>query len=187
MIAQHVGQQPHHRTLPLLTIGLAVLGLIITTSGVWLVQRWQEEARQQEQEAQRQAADEVWLQAMEEARRQRVEETMRQRAACLQDEACRQELAQREACLQDEACRWQLEKSDEFNVWMNTVGVDTPRVKEEEQANTKLYKFIGGAAVTLPVLGCALYVIVSPTYGDADKKWAYGAVGTLLGFWLGAS
>ena len=46
---------------------------------------------------------------------------------------------------------------------------------------------IGAAAVTLPVLCSALYVIVSPKYGDADKKWAYGAVGTLLGFWLGAS
>jgi hypothetical protein len=41
---------------------------------------------------------------------------------------------------------------------------------------------VGGAVVTVPVLLCALYVIASPTYGDADKKWAYGAVGTLLGF-----
>jgi hypothetical protein len=40
-------------------------------------------------------------------------------------------------------------------------------------------------AVTIPVLGCALYVIVSRRYKDADKKWAYGAVGTLLGYWLG--
>ncbi len=46
--------------------------------------------------------------------------------------------------------------------------------------------FWGALGVTLPILGCALYVIVSPTYGDAEKQWAYGTVGTLLGFWLGA-
>jgi hypothetical protein len=39
--------------------------------------------------------------------------------------------------------------------------------------------------VTIPVLGAALYVIVAPIYQEADKKWAYAAVGTLLGFWLG--
>jgi hypothetical protein len=48
-------------------------------------------------------------------------------------------------------------------------------------------KLLGAVAVTIPVLGCALYVIVAPIYGEADKKWAYGAVGTLLGFWLGVT
>jgi uncharacterized iron-regulated membrane protein len=46
-------------------------------------------------------------------------------------------------------------------------------------------KLIGAVAVTIPVLGAALYVIVAPIYQEADKKWAYAAVGTLLGFWLG--
>jgi hypothetical protein len=48
-------------------------------------------------------------------------------------------------------------------------------------------KLIGASLVTGPVLLCALYIILSSTYGDADKKWAYGEVGTLLGFWLGAA
>jgi uncharacterized iron-regulated membrane protein len=48
-------------------------------------------------------------------------------------------------------------------------------------------KLLGAVAVTIPVLVCALYVIVAPVYGEADKKWAYGAVGTLLGFWLGVT
>jgi hypothetical protein len=48
-------------------------------------------------------------------------------------------------------------------------------------------KLLGAVAVTIPVLGCALYVIVAPVYGEAEKKWAYGAVGTLLGFWLGVT
>jgi hypothetical protein len=51
----------------------------------------------------------------------------------------------------------------------------------------KVMKFLGGAVVTIPVLICSLYVIVSRRYRDVDKKWAYGAVGTLLGFWLGAT
>jgi len=38
--------------------------------------------------------------------------------------------------------------------------------------------------ITLMVLGAALYVILSKQYGDAEQKWAYGAIGTLLGFWL---
>jgi hypothetical protein len=46
-------------------------------------------------------------------------------------------------------------------------------------------KLIGAVAVTIPVLGAALYVIVAPIYQEADRKWAYAAVGTLLGFWLG--
>jgi uncharacterized iron-regulated membrane protein len=46
-------------------------------------------------------------------------------------------------------------------------------------------KLMGAVAVTIPVLGAALYVIMAPVYQEADKKWAYAAVGTLLGFWLG--
>jgi hypothetical protein len=46
-------------------------------------------------------------------------------------------------------------------------------------------KLVIGAVVTCPVLFCALYVIVSHSYQEPDKKWASGAVGTLLGFWLG--
>lgn len=39
-------------------------------------------------------------------------------------------------------------------------------------------------AVSLVVLGGALYIIISQAYDAKDKHWAYGAVGTLLGFWL---
>jgi hypothetical protein len=57
------------------------------------------------------------------------------------------------------------------------------RLRDSSQLADKFWWALG---VTLPTLGCALYVIASPTYGDAEKQWAYGAVGTLLGFWLGA-
>ena len=39
--------------------------------------------------------------------------------------------------------------------------------------------------VTLLVLPTGLYAIGSKKYQDSQKKWAYGAVGTILGYWLG--
>ncbi len=40
--------------------------------------------------------------------------------------------------------------------------------------------------VSLLVLGSALYVILSQAYEDATQKWAFGAVGSIIGFWLRA-
>ena len=34
------------------------------------------------------------------------------------------------------------------------------------------------------VLAAALFVILSGRYGDAEAKWAFGVVGTILGYWL---
>ena len=38
--------------------------------------------------------------------------------------------------------------------------------------------------VSLLVLGVALYVITSRKFGSDQEKWASGAVGTILGYWL---
>ncbi len=38
--------------------------------------------------------------------------------------------------------------------------------------------------VTLLVLFAGLYVILNPHYAADDKKWAYGIVGTVVGYWL---
>lgn len=39
--------------------------------------------------------------------------------------------------------------------------------------------------VTLLVLLAALYIILSNSdYGEAQQKWAFGAVGTVLGYWF---
>ena len=41
------------------------------------------------------------------------------------------------------------------------------------------------AVISLLVLLSALYVILSNnSFGDAQQKWAFGAVGTILGYWL---
>lgn len=40
-------------------------------------------------------------------------------------------------------------------------------------------------AISLIVLLSALFVILSNnTYGDAQQKWAFGAVGTIIGYWF---
>jgi hypothetical protein len=38
--------------------------------------------------------------------------------------------------------------------------------------------------VTLLVLLAGLYVILEPSYASDDKKWGYGIVGTVVGYWL---
>jgi hypothetical protein len=39
--------------------------------------------------------------------------------------------------------------------------------------------------IVLAILGAALYVILSGGYDDADRKWAYGAAGLILGYAIG--
>lgn len=38
--------------------------------------------------------------------------------------------------------------------------------------------------VSLVILSAALWVILSGQVNDAMQKWAFGAVGTVLGYWL---
>lgn len=37
---------------------------------------------------------------------------------------------------------------------------------------------------SLAILAAGLYIILSKQYGEADSKWAYGIVGTVIGYWL---
>jgi hypothetical protein len=38
--------------------------------------------------------------------------------------------------------------------------------------------------LSIAVLGASLWVILKGGYQDATEKWAFGAVGTVLGHWL---
>lgn len=38
--------------------------------------------------------------------------------------------------------------------------------------------------VTLLVLVCALWVILSKQYDSEQQKWAFGVIGIVLGYWL---
>jgi hypothetical protein len=41
--------------------------------------------------------------------------------------------------------------------------------------------------ISVIVLITTLFVILSKRYDDATQKWAFGAVGTIIGFWLKTS
>ncbi|HID32392.1 MAG TPA: hypothetical protein EYP24_03335 [bacterium (Candidatus Stahlbacteria)] len=38
--------------------------------------------------------------------------------------------------------------------------------------------------ITFIILGVGLYVILSPRYDDSTRKWAFGMVGAVIGYWL---
>lgn len=38
--------------------------------------------------------------------------------------------------------------------------------------------------ISLVVLASSLYVILSQEYDAEDKKWAYGAIGLIVSYWL---
>jgi hypothetical protein len=43
---------------------------------------------------------------------------------------------------------------------------------------------IGQLVITFVLLAASLFVILSKRYAPTDRHWAYGTVGTLIGFWL---
>ena len=38
--------------------------------------------------------------------------------------------------------------------------------------------------ISVIVLGCALYIILTKEYNASAEKWAFGSVGTIIGYWL---
>ena len=38
--------------------------------------------------------------------------------------------------------------------------------------------------ISLVVLGASLYIILKDSYSPSSQKWAFGSVGTILGYWL---
>lgn len=38
--------------------------------------------------------------------------------------------------------------------------------------------------LSVVLLGASIYIILSDTYDDAQEKWAFGTIGSLLGYWL---
>ena len=46
------------------------------------------------------------------------------------------------------------------------------------------HRVIMMVVVTIAVLGSSLYIILSGTHDEGTQKWAFGAVGSIIGFWL---
>lgn len=48
------------------------------------------------------------------------------------------------------------------------------------------YPLVAQLAISAILLVAALFVILTKKYPPQDKHWAYGALGTVVGFWLKA-
>ena len=58
-------------------------------------------------------------------------------------------------------------------------------LKPEEWARQEpKWRFVMASIISLIVLGGALYVILSDTFSESAQKWACGAVGMIVGYWL---
>jgi len=50
--------------------------------------------------------------------------------------------------------------------------------------NRDIRQYVGRTIVTLVILFSALFIILSRKFSEGDNKWAYGAIGAILGYWL---
>jgi hypothetical protein len=51
-------------------------------------------------------------------------------------------------------------------------------------ASENVLDVIARAILSITLLIAALFVILTNRYSPQDKHWAYGTIGTLIGFWL---
>jgi hypothetical protein len=47
-----------------------------------------------------------------------------------------------------------------------------------------LRRLLMQAIVSLAALGAALFIILTHEFGPDSKRWAYGSVGMVVGYWL---
>ena len=68
---------------------------------------------------------------------------------------------------------------------LNVKKEKTPKQKEFPTEKKILFTFrdIMASIVTIPILACALYIILSQN-NTAYDEWAYGVIGIIVGFWL---
>jgi hypothetical protein len=90
------------------------------------------------------------------------------------------------------------EEKQENNIWASAAkeSVQLDPLTGKPRPETRLYLPIRRnnqsemfrlgmqTVVSMIVLGGSLYIIMSQHYDPKDKHWAYGSVGTILGFWL---
>jgi hypothetical protein len=62
-------------------------------------------------------------------------------------------------------------------------GPGTPGAIRESLPLPSLQKAMA-VVVSMAILGCSLYIILSGNYDESSKKWAFGSAGTILGYWL---
>lgn len=68
-----------------------------------------------------------------------------------------------------------------FSVNRNSRNIPSEREFNQTTASTRLWVTI---VITLVVLFSGLYIILFRSDNVESQKWAFGAVGTIIGFWL---
>ena len=53
----------------------------------------------------------------------------------------------------------------------------------DPEITLKLVRGLTPVAISLIILIVALFVILSDSYDSGNNKWAYGAVGSIFGYW----
>ena len=64
--------------------------------------------------------------------------------------------------------------------------VPSPPPPGPEPATSLSYALSAQLVISAVLLVAALFVILTKKYPPQDKHWAYGALGTVVGFWLKA-
>ena len=59
-----------------------------------------------------------------------------------------------------------------------------PILRSTSMRPTQVVPLAMQVLVSICLLGSGLFVIMSSSYSASDKHWGYGAVGSILGFWL---
>ncbi len=75
-----------------------------------------------------------------------------------------------------------------LNYWRvsGPVQVPSPPPPGPEPAASLSYALGAQLVISAVLLVAALFVILTKRYPAQDKHWAYGALGTVVGFWLKA-
>ena len=82
-------------------------------------------------------------------------------------------------------------KTDEATL-LDEILKSMPRIKQHrgteaiwnKQEKSFNWYLLIRTCISLAVLGVALYIIIEGRSSDKSSEWAYGAVGTVIGYWL---
>ena len=80
----------------------------------------------------------------------------------------------------------QLSEGDRARIIQMELGKAAPSGKSAKEwlAHQKALRFYAQIAISAVLLAAALYIILSTSFSPSEKHWAYGTVGTIIGFWL---
>lgn len=55
---------------------------------------------------------------------------------------------------------------------------------KEEGAQQDNYRIIMKLSISVVIMAVGLFIILSNNFGEDEKKWAFGSIGTIVGYWF---